>query len=322
MTCTSTCGACAGSRTPFDHAGRPPLRRQHFYPETGTLALSDAMLVEGMPARRSCGWDETGTRPQPAASARWPGRRGDVRARALSHGQPCRGRIAGIVFAFAPYRFEHAMHMELQWAMWMPLAFLALHRTFERGSGIRARHGRVSRAADAVQHLLRHLPREPHGARGRPADGPRSRGAARARPGAVAGGAALAAIVSALYGIPYLRVHDRVGDRWTSRLPPSARGASSYLAATPTNWLYGGASVRRSASTRRRAVPGGDSRAAGRRPACCCARRRAARSSTCCCWSPRSRPRLASVAMPTASFTITCRRFASFARRRGSGSAC
>ena len=48
-------------------------------------------------------------------------------------GSRAAGVIAGIVFAFAPYRFEHAMHMELQWAMWMPLAFLALHRTFDTG---------------------------------------------------------------------------------------------------------------------------------------------------------------------------------------------
>ena len=43
------------------------------------------------------------------------------------------GVLAGVVFAFAPYRFEHIMHMELQWTMWMPLAFLALHRTFDTG---------------------------------------------------------------------------------------------------------------------------------------------------------------------------------------------
>ena len=41
--------------------------------------------------------------------------------------------VAGMIFAFAPYRFEHYMHMELQWTMWMPLAFLALHRTYDTG---------------------------------------------------------------------------------------------------------------------------------------------------------------------------------------------
>ena len=44
------------------------------------------------------------------------------------------GVVAGMVFAFVPYRFEHYMHMELQWTMWMPWAFWALHRTFETRS--------------------------------------------------------------------------------------------------------------------------------------------------------------------------------------------
>ena len=39
--------------------------------------------------------------------------------------------IAGLVFAFAPYRFSHIMHMELQWTMWIPWAFWAMQRTLE-----------------------------------------------------------------------------------------------------------------------------------------------------------------------------------------------
>src|SRR5829696_6453971 len=41
---------------------------------------------------------------------------------------------AGVIFAFAPYRFEHYMHMELQWTVWCPWAFWALQRTLETGS--------------------------------------------------------------------------------------------------------------------------------------------------------------------------------------------
>lgn len=40
---------------------------------------------------------------------------------------------AGLVFAFAPYRFDHYYHLELLWAMWIPLAFWATHRTVESG---------------------------------------------------------------------------------------------------------------------------------------------------------------------------------------------
>jgi iron complex outermembrane receptor protein len=39
--------------------------------------------------------------------------------------------LAGLIFAFAPYRFSHFMHMELQWAVWMPWAFWAMQRTLD-----------------------------------------------------------------------------------------------------------------------------------------------------------------------------------------------
>ena len=60
------------------------------------------------------------------------------------------GLIAGIVFSFAPYRFDHFMHMELQWAMWTPLAFLALHRAYDTG---RWRYGIATGACVALQML-------------------------------------------------------------------------------------------------------------------------------------------------------------------------
>src|SRR4029079_11739305 len=60
------------------------------------------------------------------------------------------GVVAGTAFAFAPFRFEHIMHMELQWTIWMPLAFLALHRLFDTG---RWRDGLALGAAVALQML-------------------------------------------------------------------------------------------------------------------------------------------------------------------------
>jgi hypothetical protein len=38
------------------------------------------------------------------------------------------GFVAGIVFGFYPYHFEHYSHLELQMMEWMPLALLALHK--------------------------------------------------------------------------------------------------------------------------------------------------------------------------------------------------
>src|SRR5204862_1831587 len=37
---------------------------------------------------------------------------------------------AGIVFAFVPYRFDHFMHLELQWTVWIPWTFWVLHKAF------------------------------------------------------------------------------------------------------------------------------------------------------------------------------------------------
>ena len=39
--------------------------------------------------------------------------------------------VSAAVFTMAPYRLEHFMHLELQWTMWMPLAFWAVHRAFD-----------------------------------------------------------------------------------------------------------------------------------------------------------------------------------------------
>jgi hypothetical protein len=230
-----------------------------FSPETGTLALSDAMLVEGM-AGAPLLW--MGMKPVLAHNLLLLGAMAGsgvamfALARYLT-GSRAAGIIAGIVFAFAPYRFEHAMHMELQWAMWMPLAFLALHRTFETGKW---KFGLATGACLALQMLssiyygiflasLIALASILLMARDRQV--PLRRALAP-----LAAGAVLAAAISAVYAIPYLRVHDRVGDRSDVEVAAFSARPSSYLAATPTNWLYGSASIRRSAGAERRLFPG------------------------------------------------------------------
>jgi hypothetical protein len=40
--------------------------------------------------------------------------------------------LAGVIVGFAPYRFAHIAHLELQWLLWMPLTLLALHALVER----------------------------------------------------------------------------------------------------------------------------------------------------------------------------------------------
>ncbi len=42
------------------------------------------------------------------------------------------GLVAGAVFAFLPFRFDHYAHFQLQQTQWMPLALWALHRVADR----------------------------------------------------------------------------------------------------------------------------------------------------------------------------------------------
>src|SRR6185436_6757511 len=150
------------------------------------------------------------------------------------------GLLAGIVFAFAPYRFEHIMHMELQWTVWMPLALLALHRALETG---RWKYGLATGACLALQMLsciyygiflatiivpvallLLAIDRD---AGSRKAIVP------------LAGGLALAFAVSAAYAMPYVRQHERVGDRSAGDVNAFSASGVSYLSVPVENWLYG-----------------------------------------------------------------------------------
>jgi hypothetical protein len=224
-----------------------------FYPESRTFALSDAMLVEGAAAAPLL-W--AGVRPVLVhnllllGAIALSGAAMFALARYLT-GSRGAAIVAGIIFAFAPYRFEHIMHMEMQWTMWMPLAFLALHRTLDTG---RWQYGVATGGCIALQTLssiyygiflatlvglaallLILSDRRAPLLQVAKALGP---------------GVAIAAIVCAAYARPYVQVRARVGDRPVGEVSDFSARPSSYLAATPTNWLYG-RSARRSAPERR-----------------------------------------------------------------------
>ena len=229
-----------------------------FFPEPGTLALSDAMLAEGAVAAPLL-W--AGMNPILVHNIMLLG------AIALSGaamyglvryltGSRVAGLLAGIVFAFAPYRIEHIMHMELQWTMWMPLAFLALHRTLDTG---RLKYGLATGGCIALQMLssiyygiflatLIALASLLLLARDRRAPFVRAAGA-------LAAGALLAAAISAAYAVPYLRAHAKVGDRAIEDVASLSATPASYLVATPGNWLYGRLTGARG-RTERRLFPG------------------------------------------------------------------
>ena len=104
-----------------------------FYPEPLTLTYSDSMLLPGLTAAPMLA---AGVHPVTAYNVLLisgfvlSGICGGAAGRAADR-IVARGFVAGIVFGFYPYHFEHYSHLELQMMQWMPLALLALHRFLE-----------------------------------------------------------------------------------------------------------------------------------------------------------------------------------------------
>ncbi len=212
-----------------------------FYPETGTLAYSDATLLQGLVGAPLL-W--AGLSPVLVYNLLlFVGFAGSglamfVLARSLT-GFLAPSLVGAATFLMAPYRIEHFMHLELQWTMWMPLAFWAMHRTFDRPSW---RAG----ALVGVFLWLQVLSCVYYGVFLAIAAGvfaaalvvTRPREAARAVPWIVLGGV-LAAVLSLPYALPYLGVADTVGHRPLETIREYSARPASYLASPPQNWLWG-----------------------------------------------------------------------------------
>jgi hypothetical protein len=167
-------------------------------------------------------------------------------------GSRAAGITAGIIFAFVPYRFEHYMHMELQWTVWIPWAFWALHRTFETGS---RRHAGLVGAFVALQFMssiyygvflatLLGLAAALFLCATRKGD-------LKSRLSALGIAAATAAILTAPYAIPYAATKQRVGPRSEEQALTFSARPSNYLVATDSNYLYGQRSEPRGRPERR-----------------------------------------------------------------------
>ncbi len=123
-----------------------------FFPEPRTLAYSDAMLATALMAAPLL-WlgvhqlvvYNTVLLLSFAAS----GVAMYALAKELTGNRPA-ALVAGVAFAFYPFRFEHYSHLELQVTFWMPLALLMMHRTVTSG---RVRDGVVTGLMVALQTL-------------------------------------------------------------------------------------------------------------------------------------------------------------------------
>ena len=152
--------------------------------------------------------------------------------------------IAGLIFAFAPYRFDHYVHFELLWMFWMPLAFWALHRTLESGefrygvlTGIFAGcemlssvyYGFFLTTSLLIVALLTTV-----GARL-----PRRRIFV-----SLAAGAVCAVILVAPYGVPYLQNARTLGGRTAAEIADYSAKPINFLASPRTNVVWGWTAAR------------------------------------------------------------------------------
>jgi hypothetical protein len=149
--------------------------------------------------------------------------------------------VAGLIFAFAPYRFDHYYHLELLWAQWLPLTLWMLHRALKSG---RTAHALWAGCFFALQGLsciyyavffaivLAGLV---------PVLVAAAPGPARKRATAsLLAGALLAAAILAPYMLPYRAARQVVGDRDEGSIRVYSAGPAHYLAALPGSVIYGG----------------------------------------------------------------------------------
>jgi hypothetical protein len=225
-----------------------------FHPEPRTLTYSDAMIVEGLVGAPLL-W--AGLPPMLVHNLLLLGAIVAsalgmfVLTRMLTESRAA-GILAGIVFAFVPYRFEHYMHMELQWTMWMPWSFWALHRTLATQSW---RPGLLAGLFVSLQMLssiyygvflgtllgisavllLITLP---------------NRLLWRSIKALVPGGL-LAVVICGAYALPYLQTKSETGGRSEVEVVTFSARPSSYLVATPDNVVWGRAFASRGRLERR-----------------------------------------------------------------------
>ena len=212
-----------------------------FFPEPGVLGYSDAVLVQGVLAAPlfSLGLPNMLVHNLVLLGGMCASGIGMAAlARQLTKHEGA-AILAGVVFAFAPYRFGHIMHLELQWAVWSPWAFWALQRTLESG---KLKFGALTGVFAALQMMssvyyglflgimlavvggLQWLftPRE-----------------IRLRAmGALAAGVLIVGVCAAVYARPYQAASARVGVRSIDEVRQWSAEWVSYRSVSETNWLY------------------------------------------------------------------------------------
>jgi hypothetical protein len=213
-----------------------------FHPAVGTLAYSDAVLFQGVAAAPLI-W--CGLSPVVAcnllvlASFVFAGVACTALVRDLT-GDSVAARLAGMVFACSPFRFDHYFHLELLWSGWLPLAARYGLRTV---SAWRPRDVLLTALALLGQVwscLYYGVLAGTVAATGAAAALGLARGAPlRRRAAMIALGAAVLVLPLAAYARPYLQASKTVGARTIAETRAYDATWVNYLAAPSTNPLYG-----------------------------------------------------------------------------------
>ena len=212
-----------------------------FYPAKATLAYSDATLLEGLLAAPFLWMHVSPVLVYNVlflAGFAGSGIAMFVLARHVT-GSIGAALVAAAVFTMAPYRIEHVMHLELQWAMFVPFTFWAVHRAIDDRSwrfGILAGVGFWLQLLSCVYYgvflaillvlfvpLLLVL------------SGRRALGAL---PG-LAIGAVVALVLTLPYLWPYMTAARAVGGRDAAEIARYSAQPANYLSATSLSFLWG-----------------------------------------------------------------------------------
>ena len=214
-----------------------------FYPEKRTLAYTDSVLLEGL-AGAPFIW--TGVSPVTTYNVLL------LLSIALSGWAMWRyafyltehngaSILAGIVFAFVPYRFDHMHHLELQATIFLPLTLLYFERTLETGSRRNAALMMASYVAEVFSCIYYSIflatalaPIAAMRLWKMPADA-RRRVVAAIMPAAIVG-----LIVVAPYAYAYTLNRMTLGDRLESDIRLYSATLGNYLATTAANVTHGG----------------------------------------------------------------------------------
>jgi hypothetical protein len=107
-----------------------------FHPEPRTLAYTDSVLLQGVTAAPLLWIGVSNVAAYNVVLLMSIALSGWAMWQYAAHmtGSPAGAVLAGIVFAFVPFRFDHYHHLELQAALFLPLTLLYFERTIETGS--------------------------------------------------------------------------------------------------------------------------------------------------------------------------------------------